>query len=142
MKSLTDKRLSLLMELEATRDDFAAFREKTSAEKTTMEAEFDASSDVIFNYGYGCCAFAHNICGSEPLIPVGMPDTLTSLTPEFFVNPRYPPSSSSIFPAVEPVETFEEDLLAKDLPAAEGGVDILPGPLARSDKEPNVIAEG
>ena len=73
---LTDDRLSLLIELEATKDDFAAFQERTSIEKTAMEAEFDASSDVIFNYGYGYCAFAYNICGSEPLIPVGMPDTL------------------------------------------------------------------
>ena len=78
---LTDERLSLLMELEATKDDFVAFRERTSVEKTTMEVEFDASSDVIFNYDYGCCAFAHNICGSEPLIPTRMPDTSTPLTP-------------------------------------------------------------
>ena len=139
---LTDERLSLLMELEATRDDFMAFREKTSTEKTSMEAEFDASSDVIFNYDYGCCAFAHNICGSEPLIPVGMPDTSTPLTPEYFLNPRCPPSSSSVFLAAEPVKTFEEDLSAKDLPTAEGGVDIPPGPPTRSDKEPKVIAEG
>ena len=69
------------MELGVTKDDFEAFRERTSVEKTTMEAEFDESSDVIFNYGYGCCAFAHNICGSELLIPVGMPDTSTPLTP-------------------------------------------------------------
>ena len=137
-----DERLSLLMELEATRDDFVAFREKTSAEKTTMEAEFDASSDVILTYGYGCCAFEHNIYGSEPLIPVGMPDTSTPLTPDFFVNPLCPPSSSSVFPMAKPVETIEEDLSAKDLSVAEGGVDIPPGPSARSDKEPNVIAEG
>ena len=75
------------MELGATKDDFEAFREKTYVEKTAMEKEFDASSDVIFNYGYGYCAFTHNICGSEPLIPAGMPDTSTPLTPEFFVNP-------------------------------------------------------
>ena len=75
------------MELGVAKDDFAAFQEKTSVEKTTMEAEFDVSSDVIFNYGYGCYAFAHNICRSEPLIPAGMPDTSTPLTPEFFVNP-------------------------------------------------------
>ena len=139
---LMDERLSLLMELEVTRDDFVAFREKALAKKMTMEAEFDASSDLIFNYGYGYCAFAHNICGSEPLIPIGMPDTSTPLTPEFFVNPQCPSSSSSAFPAVEPVETFEEDSSAKDLPATKGGVDIPLGSLARSDKEPNVVAEG
>ena len=63
---LIDERLSFLMELGVTKDEFAAFWEKAFIEKTTMEAEFDESSDVIFNYGYGCCAFAHNICGSEP----------------------------------------------------------------------------
>ena len=139
---LTNERLSLLMELEVTREDFATFREKTSTKKMAMEAEFDASNDVIFNSGYGFCAFAHNKCGSEPLIPIGMPYTSTPLTPEFFVNPRCPPSSSSVFPAVEPVETFEEDFSAKDLLAAKGGVDIPPGSPARSNKEPNVVAKG
>ena len=107
-----------------------------------MEAKFDASSDVIFNYSYGYCAFTHNICRSEPLIPIGMPDTSTPLTPKFFVNPRCPPSSSSVFPAAEPVETIEEDLSVKDLPATEGGVDISSGSPARLDKEPDVVAEG
>ena len=98
-----------------------------------MEAEFDASSDVIFNYGYGCCVFAHNICGSEPLIPVGMPNTSTPLTPEFFVNPRCPPSSLSVFPDAEPVKTIGEDLPAKSLPSTRDGVDIQSRPSARSD---------
>ena len=66
-----------------------------------------------------------------------MPDTSTSLNLEFFVNPQCPPSSSSLFHAVEPIENFEEDLSAKDLPAVEGGVNSLSGPLARPDKEPN-----
>ena len=50
---LTDERLSLLMELGATKEDFVAFRDKSSVEKWALEAEFDASSDVIFDYGYG-----------------------------------------------------------------------------------------
>ena len=87
---LANERLSLVMELRATIDNFVAFREKTFAEKVVMETKFDASNDVIFNYGYGCCAFAHNICGSEPLIPTRIPDTSTLLTLEFFVNPRCP----------------------------------------------------
>ena len=40
------------MELRAIKEDFAAFLEKSSAEKSALEAEFDASSDVIFDYGY------------------------------------------------------------------------------------------
>ena len=139
---LTDERLSLLMELGATKDDFAAFQEKASAEKTTMEAEFYESSDVIFNYGYGCCAFAHNICGSEPLIPTGMPDTSTPLTLEFFMNPQCPPSSLSVPPNTEPVMTIEEDLPAKSLPTARDGIEIPPASPARSDGEPTVTAEG
>ena len=91
---LTDERLSLLMQLGATKDDFAAFREKSFAERSTLEAEFDASNDVIFNYGYGCCAFVHDICGRKRKIPTRMPDTSTPLTPKFFMNPRCPPGSS------------------------------------------------
>ena len=37
--------------------------------------------------GYGCCAFAHNICGSHPEVLDGMPDTSKPLSLEFF-NPR------------------------------------------------------
>ena len=63
------------MDIETIKDEFAAFREKVTAEKKVMEADFDTSCDVIINYGYGCCAFAHNICGSKPRILAGMPDT-------------------------------------------------------------------
>ena len=69
------------MELGTTKDDFAAFRERSFAERLALEAEFDASSDVIFNYGYGCFAFEHHIRGSKPKVPPGMPDTSTPLTP-------------------------------------------------------------
>ena len=36
-----------------------------------MEA-YEEGFDVIFNYGYGCYAFTHNICGSQPKVPDGM----------------------------------------------------------------------
>ena len=84
---LMDERLSLLVELGATKEDFADFWEKSFAERSTLEAEFDASSDKIFNYGYGCCAFAHDIRGSKPKIHTGMLDTSTPITHEFFMNP-------------------------------------------------------
>ena len=79
------------MELGATKEDFAAFQEKSSAEKSTLEAEFDASGDAIFNYGYSYCAFAHDICGSKPMIPTGMPYALAALTPDFFCESSMPP---------------------------------------------------
>ena len=63
---LTDERLSLILELGTIKDDFAALREKAVADREAMEAEFDASSDTLFNYGYGCCVFTQNICGSRP----------------------------------------------------------------------------
>ena len=37
---------------------------------------------MIFNYGYACCAFADNICGSQPKVPDGMPDTSKLLSPD------------------------------------------------------------
>ena len=78
---LTYERLSLIMELEASKEELAAFQAKANVERKEIEEEFDASSDVIFNYGYGCCAFTHNICGSKPMIPAGMPDTSKPLPP-------------------------------------------------------------
>ena len=127
---LTDEGLSLLVELGATKDDFVAFREKTFTERSALEAEFDLSNAVIFNYGYGCCAFTHDIRGSKPKIPPGMPDTSTPLTLEFFVNPRCPPGSLFALSTAEPVETAEEDLADKGLPGAEGEIYILLEPPA------------
>ena len=65
---LADERLALVMELGTIKDDFTAFREKAVANRETMEAEFDASGDTLFNYDYGCCVFTHNICGRKPQI--------------------------------------------------------------------------
>ena len=65
---VVDERVSLLLELEASKDELIGVREKASKEKKVLDEAFDAGFDVIFNYGYGCCAFAHNICGSEPVI--------------------------------------------------------------------------
>ena len=58
-----------------------------------MEEEFDVGFDVIFNYGYGCCAFAHNICGSKLGILDGMQDTSKPLPLDLFINPRCPPGA-------------------------------------------------
>ena len=95
---LTDKRLSLIMELGVSKEELSTFQAKVTMEKKAMEEEFDASSYVIFNYGYDCCAFAHNICGSKPLIPVGMPNTTKPLPIEFFNNPDAPQVLPPTFP--------------------------------------------
>ena len=87
---LAEEKLALIIELGAVKDDFIAFREKAVVEKEMMEAAFDSSSDTLFNYGYGFCAFAHNICGSKPEIPDDMPNPSVSLIVDFFANPRCP----------------------------------------------------
>ena len=108
-------------------------------ERKAMEKEFDASSDVIFNYGYECCAFAHNIYGSKSMILAEMPDMSKPLPPEFFINPRCPPSVSSDLPTVA---TIREELLAKSPLAVVDGINIPPEPPAREDEESNVASEG
>ena len=129
---LADGRLSLVMELGVVKDEFAAFREKAAVDRETMEVEFDSSGDALFNYDYGCCVFTHNICGSKPQIPDGMPDPSVPLTSEFFANPRCPPSISSIAPALDPVVGSEEEH-QETSPTAAGEEANLPiGPPALS----------
>ena len=55
----------MLLEHWASKDELFAFRAEASKEKKALEEAFDVGFDVIFNYGYGRCAFEHNICGSK-----------------------------------------------------------------------------
>ena len=98
---MADEKLAFVTELGAVKDEFVAFREKAAADRETMEAKFDSSDDTLFNYGYGCCVFTHNICGSKPQIPDGMSDPSIPLTPKFFANPRCPLSVPSAAPALD-----------------------------------------
>ena len=132
---LADERLALVMELGTIKDDFAFFREKVVVDRETMDAEFDASGDMLFNCGYGCYVFSHNICGSKPHIADGMPDPSVSLTPEFFANPHCPPSISLAAPVLDPAAVRKEGCL-ENSPTAAGEEVILPmGPPASSDGE-------
>ena len=99
---LTDERVSLLVELEASKYELSAFRAEVDKEKKALEAEYDAGFEAIFNYGYGCCAFVHNICISKPKIPDRMSGTSEPLTPEFFVNPRCPSVAVPVNAVVAP----------------------------------------
>ena len=111
---LVDKRLALVMKLGTINNDFAAFQEKVVADIETMEAEFDASDDTLFNYGYGYCIFTYNI---KPQIPDGMPDPSVPLTPEFFVSKEECPENSS-------TAAKEEMILPMGPPASsDGGVE-------------------
>ena len=130
---LADERLVLVMELGTIKDDFATFREKAVTDKETIEAEFDSNGDVLFNYGYGCYVFTHNICGSKPQIPDGMLDPSVPLTPEFFANPRCPPSVSLAAPAFDPIVVSREDRSESSQTAAGEEAILLIGPPALSD---------
>ena len=130
---LADERLSLVMELGTIKDDFATFWDKVVADRETMEAEFDSSGDKLFNYGYGCCIFTHNICGSKPHIPDGMLDPSPQLTTEFFANPRCPSIVSSASPALDPAAVSKKECTMNS-PTAAGEEAILSiGSLASSD---------
>ena len=132
---LADEKLVLVIELKAMKDEFTAFREKAAADKETLEVEFDSSGDALFDYGYGCYVFTHNICGSKPQIPDGMPDPSIPLTPKFFANPRCPPSVSSAAPVLDTV-VGGEDEHPKSSPTVVGEEAVLLiDPPAKSDGE-------
>ena len=47
---LTDERVSLLVELGASKDEFSAFCTEVAKENKALEAEYDAGFEPIFNY--------------------------------------------------------------------------------------------
>ena len=114
-------------------------RAEASKEKKALNEAFDSSFDVIFNYGYGYCAFAHNIYGSEPVIPDGLSDTSKSLPPEFFINPRCPPGAALGVPTTDPDANVKE--AGKSLLVVEVGLGIQSYSLVRvtgEKEEPDV----
>ena len=134
----------MLLELGGAKDELFDLWEKVAKEKKAMEEDFDVSCDVIFNYGYCCCAFAHNICGSKPWIPTGMPDKSKPLPLEFFVNPRCPPSAALEALATDYGATIGEELLVQVLPTTKDGLSVESEPSAIVDgenEEPNVAAK-
>ena len=71
-----------------------------------MEEDYQKALEVIFAYGYGCCMFKHNICGSQPEVLDGMPNSSSPLPPDFFANPKCSP-----IPTVTEATAAEEDLI-------------------------------
>ena len=122
---LADEKVALIIELGVLKDDFAAFRDKAAVDREAIEAEFDSSGDTLFNYGYDCCAFTYNICGSKPQIPDGMPNPSVPLTAEFFANPRCPPGPSAVASTLDPIAVGGEDHSEKSLAATDEEV-VLP----------------
>ena len=122
---LAEEKLALIIELIAVKDEFVAFREKAAVEKEMMEVAFDSSGDTLFNYGYGCCAFVHNICGSKTEIPDGMPNPSVLLTADFFSNPRCPPGASAATSSLDPAIISEGDRSVNS-PSAAGVEVVIP----------------
>ena len=108
------------MELRARKDELIEVRAEASKEKKALDEAFDVGFDVIFNYGYGCCASTHNICGSELVIPEGMPDKSKPLPLEFFINPRCPSSAAPGVHTVDPNVDVRE--AGKSLPTVKVGL--------------------
>ena len=84
---LADERVSLLLELWTCKDEVSAIWAEALKEKKVLNEAYEEGFDVIFNYGYGCCAFSHNICESQPEVLGGMLETSKPLSPKFFINP-------------------------------------------------------
>ena len=87
---LANERVSLLLELKTCKDEMSVIQKKALKEKKALEEAYKKGLDVIFNYGYGYCAFAHNICGSQPEVRDGMSDMSKTLSLEFFINHQCP----------------------------------------------------
>ena len=81
---LIDERVSLLLELGTCKDEISVFLAEARKENVGLREAYEEGFDVIFNYGYGCCDFERNICGSQTEVPYGMSDTSKPLSLEFF----------------------------------------------------------
>ena len=86
--SLEVERTSLMLDIGAVKDKVSSFQSQAGKDKEAIEEDYQKALELIFAYGYGCCAFEHNICVDQPEVPDGMLDSSHSLPPEFFLNPR------------------------------------------------------
>ena len=92
---LAVEQTSLLLELQVSKYEVSSLYSQVGKDKEAMEEDYHKSLENIFAYGYGCCAFKHNICGDQLGIPDGMPDSTNPLPLEFFVNLGCPPGPNS-----------------------------------------------
>ena len=93
--SLEVEQTSLLLEVGATKDEVSSLESQVGKDKGAMEEDYQTTLKLIFAYGYKCCMFEHNICGDQPEVPNGMPDSSDLLPLKFFINLRYPPAPTA-----------------------------------------------
>ena len=60
---LAVERTTLLLELEASKDKVSSLNSQAGKDKEAMEEDYQKALELIFAYGYGCCAFKLYICG-------------------------------------------------------------------------------
>ena len=56
----------LMLEIGASKDEISSRHSQSGKDKEAMKEDYQKPLEVIFAYGYGCCAFKHNICGDQP----------------------------------------------------------------------------
>ena len=56
------ERTSLLLEIRAAKDEVSSLQSQAGKGKEAMEEDYYKVLELIFTYGYKCCAFKHNIC--------------------------------------------------------------------------------
>ena len=60
---LEAERVSLLLDLEASKGKASSLHAWVGKDKEAMEKDYQKALELIFSYGYGCCAFKHSIYG-------------------------------------------------------------------------------
>ena len=90
------ERESLLLELEASKCEVSSLHARASKDRKDMVEDYQGSLDLIFSYGYGCCAFKKKICRDRSDIMDGMPNSPNPFPPEFFDNLRCPPAPATV----------------------------------------------
>ena len=94
---LVVEQTSLLLELEASKDEVSFLYSQAGKDKEAMVEDYQKALEQIFAYGYGCCAFKHNICGDLPRIPTSINlrykvvpntyDSIQSLLKSYLLDP-------------------------------------------------------
>ena len=87
---------SLLLELEASKGEVSSLHARVEKDREDMVKDYQGFLELIFAYGYGCCVFKKNICGDQPDILDGMPDSANPLPLDFFINLRCPLALATI----------------------------------------------
>ena len=104
---------SLQSSLEEHQREAAVRRSQEEVERKKTKEDYLGCLEDAFVYGYGCCAFAHNIRNDQPAVPSGMPPFGEPLPASFFEDPRSPPGSAGVGISAgqdrEPVGVHEAD---------------------------------